>query len=358
MGIVLLIITNMKTQVNRAQAALWGMYIGDALAMPAHWYYDTQKLKQDFGEIKKYEAPKSEFPDSKMHVNYSQNDTDIIGDVICHGKRPLWTGAKKYHYHHGLKAGENTLEALVTKVLMNNMTKNHGNFQKESFLADYVKFMTTPGSHNDPYASTSHRLFFQNYAKGKHMADCAAQDGHNVDSIDGLTAIIPIAVASFFNQNYTEDDKHKEVAMLVKSMRSSKILPVFGLIYHNLLVDLLKGTDLRVALQKTGMDMNFDVEKAARVPGDPMTACYIQSSFPVMLVYAYKYYNDPKKALLKSVNGGGENVSRGQCLGAIMGAAYGMNYFDQGLVMDLVKYDEIDKDVNAFLDVLQEKKAS
>merc|ERR1711907_678427 len=139
------IIKNMQTQVNRAQATLWGMFIGDALAMPAHWYYDTYKLKEDFGEIKGYVAPKSQFADSKMHVTYSKYDTDIIGSVICHGKRNLWTDTKKYHYHHGLKAGENTLEALVTKVLMNNMAKNHGNFQKESFLVDYVKFMTTPG---------------------------------------------------------------------------------------------------------------------------------------------------------------------------------------------------------------------
>ena len=29
--------------------------------------------------------------------------------------------------------------------------------------------MTTPGSHNDAYASSYHRLFFQNRARGKPL---------------------------------------------------------------------------------------------------------------------------------------------------------------------------------------------
>lgn len=46
------------TLKDRIQGALWGMCIGDSLAMPVHWYYDTNKLKRDFNEITKYEAPK------------------------------------------------------------------------------------------------------------------------------------------------------------------------------------------------------------------------------------------------------------------------------------------------------------
>ena len=32
--------------------------------------------------------------------------------------------------------------------------------------------MTTPGSHNDAYASSYHRLFFQNRARGKPLHEC------------------------------------------------------------------------------------------------------------------------------------------------------------------------------------------
>jgi ADP-ribosyl-[dinitrogen reductase] hydrolase len=49
---------------DRIIGSLIGFYVGDALAMPVHWYYDTNQLRQDFGSITKYEAPK---------VNYIYN---------------------------------------------------------------------------------------------------------------------------------------------------------------------------------------------------------------------------------------------------------------------------------------------
>lgn len=48
----------MIQQNNRAIGCLWGMFVGDALAMPVHWYYDRYRIKQDFGQITQYEAPK------------------------------------------------------------------------------------------------------------------------------------------------------------------------------------------------------------------------------------------------------------------------------------------------------------
>lgn len=40
--------------------------------------------------------------------------------------------------------------------------------------------MTTPGSHNDVYAGTCHRMFFANFVNGKDPKKCADNDGHNV----------------------------------------------------------------------------------------------------------------------------------------------------------------------------------
>lgn len=43
---------------DRLAGMLWGIYIGDALSMPAHWYYSVPALRQDYGEITGYVAPK------------------------------------------------------------------------------------------------------------------------------------------------------------------------------------------------------------------------------------------------------------------------------------------------------------
>jgi ADP-ribosylglycohydrolase len=58
-----------------------------------------------------------------------------------------------------------------------------------------------------------------------------------------------------------------------------------------------------------------------------MVACYIDSSYPALLYFAYKYADDVEAAILASANAGGENVARGSCLGALVGAANGLRAF-------------------------------
>jgi hypothetical protein len=35
--------------IDRMRAALWGVHIGDALAMPTHWYYDQGRIREAVG---------------------------------------------------------------------------------------------------------------------------------------------------------------------------------------------------------------------------------------------------------------------------------------------------------------------
>lgn len=42
------------TAADRVRGALWGLFVGDALAMPVHWYYDVAALHRDFGTIRDY----------------------------------------------------------------------------------------------------------------------------------------------------------------------------------------------------------------------------------------------------------------------------------------------------------------
>lgn len=67
----------------------------------------------------------------------------IVGDVINHGKHSLW-GKPGVHYHHGMSAGQNTLNAMCTRVVMRGMAAGKG-YDANRFLQDYIDFMTTPG---------------------------------------------------------------------------------------------------------------------------------------------------------------------------------------------------------------------
>ena len=55
--------------LERKKAALTGLYIADACAMPVHWIYDVRQLKKDYGTIKGYVKPKNEFPGSIMNLS-------------------------------------------------------------------------------------------------------------------------------------------------------------------------------------------------------------------------------------------------------------------------------------------------
>ena len=55
--------------------------------------------------------------------------------------------------------------------------------------------MTMPGSHN-AHARRAHTMFFANRERGRALRDCPDNDGHNVDTIDGLVLPTVVALAS------------------------------------------------------------------------------------------------------------------------------------------------------------------
>ena len=82
----------------------------------------------------------------------------------------------------------------LARVLMKSIVANDGRFDEDHFRKAYVEFMTTEGSHNDTYASTCHRMFFANMIfHDKDPRDCPDNDGHNVDTVDGL--VLPSVTA-------------------------------------------------------------------------------------------------------------------------------------------------------------------
>jgi len=416
---------------SKIKAALYGMYIGDALAMPVHWYYDTSRIRKDFGPsgITKYEAPVKNFPGSIMNLSNTGgggrgSDKDsIVGELILHGKKKFWLRGGSYHYHHGMKAGENTLDTLIARLMLQTLLsmengknsekndstreltqqyRNTNNNKKskttnveinvftETFLNDYIKFMTTPDTHNDVYAATAHRMFFANYANKRDKFHCADNDGHNTDSVDGVINVLVVSLnemvvearnAQLNGENGPIDlsvgvtDKEKKNEPLKKviydsinMIRKSEELPFYGYIYHNLLAKLiLEQKELRQSILeiidenpvvfKKGMrglsKERLEEFRKTDASADPMSACYVTSNFPVMLMLAYKYAGSLEQALLASANAGGENVNRNALLGGIMGASSGMNSEIETLLDGLVLKEQLVNEVEEFVNIQQ-----
>ena len=166
-----------------------------------HWYYGgPDQIRTDFGHLlTDYERSVHPFPDSIMQLSNTggggrgSDEGDVVGGVILHDKKPYWRRGGQFHYHHTLEAGENTLEAVLAREMIRSLTSTGGRFSAEDFRRRYIALMTTPGTHNDTYASTCHRMFFKKWRSGVAPENCPDNDGHNVDTMDGL--VLPSVVA-------------------------------------------------------------------------------------------------------------------------------------------------------------------
>jgi ADP-ribosyl-[dinitrogen reductase] hydrolase len=146
---------------------------------------------------------------------------------------------------------------------MRTIASDGGLVKPENFLANYVKFMTTEGSHNDTYASTCHRMFFANYVKGVAHDQCADNDGHNTDAIDALTLTIP-AIAATVSADGPSAEVKKAAREIVALTRKSKVLPAYSDLYADMLASIISGKQtLKEAVVEAGRKIGFDVKKSA-----------------------------------------------------------------------------------------------
>ena len=222
------------------KGALHGLLIADALAMPTHWYYGgpRQVIACYGAPIHTYVKPSEKLAGSIMNKSATGGGGrgsfggSVIGDVINHGKKHLWDPNESNHYHCTLKKGENTLEAQLVRLLVRTIAQNR-KFDANTFRNEYVSFMTTPGTHNDAYASTCHRMFFANATRGVPLEDCPDNDNHNVDTIDGLALPTVVALASLRSMSRSESDQ--AVAQCVRVTRNSKPLEAAAVAWNGAL---------------------------------------------------------------------------------------------------------------------------
>ncbi|MBM4089235.1 MAG: ADP-ribosylglycohydrolase family protein [Planctomycetes bacterium] len=350
---------------DRLRGALWGMFIGDALAMPAHWYYDVAALQRDFGTLRDYLPPTDYHPNSIMSLSSTgtsgrgSQQGEVVGSVILHGKKHLW-GQPNRHYHYGLQSGDNTLNLLCVRVLLRTMNGT-GRYDSGDFLASYVAFMTTPDSHNDTYAESYHRDFFANYARGISPERCAGREGHDTASIGGLVALPPVIAAALRENDPAAVDR-MPLEHLRLTHRSAK-LERYARALGGLLVRFLLDADppvqslvcatagsLGFAAAKVVERMNRDRRPDLDVIGGMLSpACYIEHSFPAVLYLAARYPDDFEAALAANANAGGDNCHRGAVLGAILGAALGYRAIPDRWIYGLRSRAALSEEVECFI---------
>jgi ADP-ribosylglycohydrolase len=332
-----------KTTIqDRAAGAIMGAFIGDALALGPHWYYDLAELRRDYGEW--------------------------ITD---------YTDPKPGRYHEGVKAGQPSQAGFILALTLRSLVECGGYDE-----ADFIRRMDeelfplldgTPANGPGGYTSQSireawRRRVQQNLPWG--------QTGGHADDTEAIERTLAIAVryalhpdqlAAAVARNTVLTQTDDTVVSMTVAFASVLGLLVQGNALDaelsNKLMGLVKNGDLpfhtvtranfqpprpgdpdppragRFAspdalltpsyMARAAADPDIRIEPAWKVSIVYGMPCAIYHQLPAAYYLAARFRDDFEAAVLHAVNGGGQNQARAILTGALVGAQTGLSGIPQ-----------------------------
>jgi ADP-ribosylglycohydrolase len=329
---------NMQEQSirERASGAIMGAFIGDALALGPHWYYNLAELRRDYGDW-------------------------IDG----------YTDPKPGRYHAGLRAGQLSQAGFILTLMVRSLIDcggyNAADFCRRMDEELFPLLDGTPISGPGGYTSQSIREAWRRRVQQKLPW---GQTGGHADTTEAIERTLAIAVrcalqpaklAAAIAENTLLTQTDDTVVAMTVAYGAVLGLLVQG---HSLdtelsgkLMGLVKSGKLpfhmvtRGNLQpprpgdpdppRTGRfaspdalltpsymaaaaaDPNIRIEPAWKVSIVYGMPCAIYHQLPAAYYLAARFRNDFEAAVLQAVNGGGQNQARAILTGALVGAQTG-----------------------------------
>ena len=333
---------------DRAAGALMGAFIGDALALGPHWYYDLNQLRADYGDW-------------------------ISG----------YTDPRPGRYHAGLKAGQasqaGVLLALTLDSLVARGAYDEADFCRRMDEDFFPQIDGTPMAGPGGYTSQSIReAWRRRVGEGLPWGQC----GGNADTTEaaerGLAiavryALRPAELAAALTRNTLLTQTDGTVVAMTVAFGA-----VLGMLVEGHALDAALSGKL-MARVKTG-ELPFHAVTRGRLgaprPGEPEAAvagrfpspdallgpsamaaaahdpdiriepawkvslvygmpCAVYHQFPAAYYLAARFSDDFESAVLHAVNGGGQNQARAILTGALAGAQVGLAGIPRRFIDDL-----------------------
>ncbi len=327
-----------KNIQDRACGAIMGAFIGDALALGPHWYYNLAELHRDYG--------------------------DWIDD---------YTDPKPGRYHDGLKAGQLSQAGFILKLMVRSLVECNGydarDFCRRMDEELFVHLDGTPVSGPGRYTSQSireawRRRVQQNLPWGQtgghadtteaiertlaiavryalqHTQLASAVAGNTIltqadDTVVSMTVAF-CAVLSLLVQGHTLD---KNISARLMELVKSGELPFHSVTRDNLQpprpgdpdpprAGLFASPDALLSpsyMATAAADPEIHIEPAWKVSIVYGMPCAIYHQLPASYYLAARFHNDFELAVLHAVNGGGQNQARAILTGALTGAQTGLS---------------------------------
>jgi len=331
-----------STIQDRAAGALMGAFIGDALGLGPHWYYDLAELRRDYGEW-------------------------ITG----------YTDPKPGRYHAGLRAGQLSQAGFILALMLRSLVECGGYDEVDCCRRMDEELLPlldgTPMSGPGGYTSQSIREVWRRRLE-QHLP--WGQTGGHADTTEAVERTLALAV------RYALHPRQLARAITENTLltQSDETVVAMTVAYGAVLGLLVQGhaldahlSDKLMQLVKEGM-LPFHAVTSDRLqpprPGEPdppragrfaspdalLTPSYmaaaavdpdirIEPAWKVSIVYgmpcaiyhqlpaayylAARFRDDFEAAVLHAVNGGGQNQARAILTGALVGAQVGLSRIPQ-----------------------------
>ncbi|HEY5751852.1 MAG TPA: ADP-ribosylglycohydrolase family protein [Chthoniobacterales bacterium] len=341
---------------SRAAGALMGAFVGDALGLGPHWYYELEELRANYGSW--------------------------ISD---------YTDPKPGRYHAGLKAGQLSQAGIILEMIVRSLVERGGydeaDFCRRMDAELFPKLDGSPMSGPGGYTSQSIREAWRRRVQQKLPWGQTA--GH-ADTTEAIERTLAIAVRYAKSPRQLADNISRNTALTQADDTVQSMTVAFGAVLgllvqgHRLDANI---SDKLMRLVKKG-ELPFHAVTEGKLqppfPGDPdppragrfaspdalLTPSYmaeaandpgirIEPAWKVSIVYgmpcaiyhqlpaayylAARFHDDFESAVLHAINGGGQNQARAILTGALVGAQVGVDRIPErfltGLEMgaDLIK---------------------
>lgn len=312
------------TRKDRAMGAIVGLFVGDALGLGPHWYYDLNKLRADYGQwISEYMEPKS-------------------------GR-----------YHSGCKAGDVSQTGQVSLILLQSLARK-GEYCEEDFSKRLDEFLETLDGtpKGGRYTDIAMREVWEARKSGVGWDEAAGMSDSGEAAIRGVMlaaryADKPRDLATYAMENIHLT--HAEPFIMAQSL--AFVLSVCRLIRGKSLDGAGKALmgwgqhEVDRALVDVflhpafihGAATNSDIvvdppHSIAQIYG---LACQLGFLTPAAYWLSSRFGEDFETAVLTAINGGGNNMARACMTGALAGAMVGIQGIPQRFVDGLVDKDII-----------------
>ncbi|WP_029696106.1 ADP-ribosylglycohydrolase family protein [Comamonas badia] len=329
---------------SRIQGALMGAFVGDALALGPHWYYDLDEMRRDYGQwVDGYTAPKA-------------------------GR-----------YHGGLPAGASSQSGFILALTLRSLVEK-GGYDEADFCRrmDEELFARMDGTPNSGPGGYTNQSIREGWA-GRHAGQPWGQVARLADNTDAAERIIAIAARYASDANQIADHASGNTVLLQRDATVAAMTTAYGIVLGALmagapldgalsgrLVTAARGGQLRfqgpapsdgkpaVAGQFSTPEPLLVASTAARMAASPHIRVEPASSIaqvhglqcaayfllPSSYYLAARFQGNFEQAVLHAVNGGGQNQSRAVLTGALSGAIGGMEAIPRRFIDGLRQRDE------------------